>query len=59
LYLLGNNVWIGGNVIILKGTRIGDNSVISAGSVVSGRIPKNQVWGGNPARFIYSISNYS
>jgi|WetSurMetagenome_2_1015567.scaffolds.fasta_scaffold01840_8 acetyltransferase-like isoleucine patch superfamily enzyme len=54
---IGNNVWIAGNVIILKGTQIGDNSVIAAGSVVSGRIPKNQVWGGNPARFIYSISN--
>ena len=54
---IGNNVWIGGNVIILKGSRIGDNSVIAAGSVLSGKIPKNQVWGGNPAKFIYSISN--
>lgn len=52
---IGNNVFIGGNSIILKGTKIGDGSVISSGSVVSGRIPKNQVWGGNPARFLYSI----
>lgn len=54
--LIGDNVFIGGNSIILKGTRIGDGSVISSGSVVSGRIPKNQVWGGNPARFLYSIT---
>ena len=54
--IIGNNVFIGGNSIILKGTRIGDGSVISAGSVVSGRVPKNQVWGGNPAKFLYSIA---
>jgi acetyltransferase-like isoleucine patch superfamily enzyme len=56
---IGSNVWIGGNAIILKGTRIGDNSVIAAGSVVSGKVPKNQVWGGNPAKFMYSIPDYN
>jgi acetyltransferase-like isoleucine patch superfamily enzyme len=54
--IIGDNVWIGGNSIILKGTKIGENSIIAAGSVVSGKIPKNQVWGGNPAKFMYSIS---
>ena len=46
---IGNNVWIGLNCIILKGTYIGDNSVISANSVVKGKFPKNSIITGNPA----------
>lgn len=41
---IGNNVWIGANSIILKGTRIGDNSVIAAGSIVKGVIEENTVF---------------
>ena len=40
---IGNNVWIGLNATILKGTVIGDNSVIGAGVVVKGRIPPNSI----------------
>jgi len=47
-----DGVFIGAGVIILKGTVIGDNSVVGAGSVVSGMIPPNEIWAGNPARFI-------
>lgn len=47
--IIGDNVWIGGNCVILPGVSIGDNSVIGAGSVVTRNVPTNQVWIGNPA----------
>ena len=40
---VGNNVWIGGNVVVLPGVTIGDNVVIGAGSVVNKDIPSNVV----------------
>lgn len=49
---IGTNVFIGCNCIVLKGTQIGDNSVIGAGSVVSGMIPENCIAAGNPAKVI-------
>lgn len=50
--IIGNNVWIGMRSIILKGVHIGDNSIIAAGSVVITDVPSNQLFGGNPAKFI-------
>lgn len=50
--LIKNNVFIGMNSIILKGVTIGNNVIIGAGSVVTKDVPDNQIWGGNPARFI-------
>ena len=41
---IGNNVWIGANTLILRGTTIGDNSVIGAGCVVKDNIPKDSVF---------------
>ena len=50
--VIGKNVFIGMNSIILKGTKIGDNCVIGAGSVVHGEFPDNAVIAGNPAKVI-------
>lgn len=49
---IGENVWLGMNTIVLKGVSIGDNSIITAGSVVVEDIPANVVAGGVPARVI-------
>ncbi len=52
---IGNSVFIGAHSTILKGVEIGDNSIIGAGSVVTKKIPENEIWAGNPAKFIRSI----
>jgi acetyltransferase-like isoleucine patch superfamily enzyme len=54
---VGENVWVGMNSIILKGSHIGNNSVIGAGSVVSGEIPADCIAAGNPARFIRHLKD--
>lgn len=52
---IGDNVFIGAHSIILKGVSIGANAIIGAGSVVSKSIPANEIWAGNPAKFIRKI----
>lgn len=49
---IGNDVWIGGRVIILPGVRIGNCAVIGAGAVVTKDVPDYSVVGGNPAKII-------
>jgi len=53
--IIENNVWIGEKSIILKGSIIGRNSIIGAGSVVSGVVPENVVFAGNPAREVKKL----
>ena len=53
--IIGNNVWIGMNCMVLKGTMIGNNCVVAAGSVVKGCFPDNCVISGNPAEKIRDI----
>lgn len=50
--IIGHDVFIGARSIICKGITIGENSIIAAGSVVTKDIPCNEIWGGNPAKFI-------
>jgi maltose O-acetyltransferase len=52
---IGDNVWLGGGVIVCPGVRIGDNSVVGAGAVVTRDIPANVVAVGNPARVVRKI----
>ena len=52
---IGDNVWIGMNVIVLPGVSIGKNSVIGAGAVVTKSIPENVLAAGNPCKVIKEI----
>lgn len=54
---IGDNVWIGGNVVICPGVHIGSNAVIGAGSVVTRDIPDWVVAAGNPCRVIREITD--
>lgn len=53
---IGKNVLIGANCIIIKGVKIGDNSIIGAGSIVNGDVDNDSIYAGNPARFIKKIT---
>lgn len=52
---IDDNVFVGAHTTILKGVSIGENSIIGACSVVTKDVPSNQIWAGNPARFIREI----
>ena len=52
---IGNNVSIGSNVTLMGGIKVGDNTMIGAGSVVTKDIPSNQIWFGNPAKFFKNL----
>ena len=54
---IGDNVWIGANVVILPGVEIGDNSIIGAGSIVTKNVEKNIIVAGNPAKKITSLTD--
>lgn len=54
---IGENVLIGAKSIIMPGVyRIGDNAIVSAGSVVTKEVPANSVVSGNPAKVVYTFS---
>ena len=53
--VIGENVWIGGSVVICPGVNIGNRSVIGAGSVVTSNIPEDVFAAGNPCRVIRSL----
>lgn len=51
---IGHRVWIGSNSVVLPGAELGDNVIVSAGSVVSGPVPANTIVLGNPAKVIFT-----
>lgn len=55
--IIGENVWLGEGVKVLKGVTIGDNTVIGAGSIVTKSIPSNVIAAGNPCKVIKQINN--
>tara|TARA_B110000003_G_C16504321_1_gene478627 strand:- start:332 stop:880 length:549 start_codon:yes stop_codon:yes gene_type:complete len=56
--LIGNDVFIGMDTVIMPGVKIGNNVVIGAGSIVTKSIPSGSVVAGNPARWILSYDDY-
>ena len=54
---IGDNVWIGGNTVIMPGVKIGNNVVIGAGSVVTKDLPDNSIAAGNPCRVLREITD--
>jgi len=55
--VVGRNVWIGANVTVLPGVRIGDNAVVAAAAVVTKDVPENTVVVGSPARVVRSVTD--
>ena len=55
--MIEDGAFVGAHSIILKGVTIGRASIIGAGSVVTKSVPAGEIWGGNPAKFIRSITN--
>ena len=55
---IGDRVFVGGNALILPGVRIGSDSIIGAGSVVTSDVAPGEVCVGNPARAVASTSDY-
>jgi maltose O-acetyltransferase len=53
---IGNDVWVGGNVIINPGITIGNNVVIGSGSVITKNIPDNVIAAGNPGKVLREIN---
>ena len=50
--IIGDDVFVGANSIILKGVTIGDRAIIGAGSVITKDILADETWAGNPAKFL-------
>lgn len=55
--VIKDHAFIGANCLIMKGVTIGEKAIVSAGSVVVKSVPDNEIWGGNPARFIKRIED--
>ena len=52
---IGKKVWLGANVTVLQGVTIGENAIVTAGTVVTKDVPANAIVGGVPAKVIKMI----
>jgi len=55
--IIGDDVFLGANSLVIKGVTIGDRAIIGAGSVVSKDIPTAEIWAGNPAKYVKGLKN--
>lgn len=53
--IIGANVWLGRSVIVLPGSKIGDHTVVAAGSIVKGDLPPRVLAAGNPAQVVREL----
>ena len=56
--IVGNNVFLGVDVVVLPGTEIGDNVIVGAKSIVKGILNENSVYAGIPAKYVCSIEEF-
>ncbi|CAK7025510.1 MAG: 2,3,4,5-tetrahydropyridine-2,6-dicarboxylate N-acetyltransferase [Parabacteroides sp.] len=56
--IIGNNVFLGVNSVIMPGVKISDRVIVGAGAIVTKDIPGNSVVGGNPARVLCTVDEY-
>lgn len=57
--IIGKRAFIGAGAIVLAGSRIGDDAIVGAGTVVSGEIPDGSIVAGNPAKIIGNVESTS
>ncbi|HET6421454.1 MAG TPA: DapH/DapD/GlmU-related protein [Geobacteraceae bacterium] len=55
--VIGDEVWLGANVTVLKGVTISENTIVAAGSLVTRSLPPNVIAAGSPARVLRQISD--
>ena len=56
---IGNHVWLGKGVCVMKGIEIGDNTILGLGSIVTKNIPSNVIAAGNPAKVVKTGTNWN
>jgi len=57
--IIGKGAWIGAGAVILPGISIGKGAIVGANTVVTNNIPDYECWGGNPAKYIKSVKDFS
>jgi|TARA_Y100000310_G_C20683217_1_gene817356 galactoside O-acetyltransferase len=55
--IIGNGVWVGANCVITRNTKIGNHSIVNAGSIITRDVDAYSIVGGNPAKLIKKLSN--